>query len=184
MFQADENLGRLRTTEAGGDTDGDGDKDEILAFGGRSLSIRNAAGGLVWDSGNELELVTAVALPDAFNSNNDANDSADSRSDDKGPEAEGVEVGLFRGRRYAFAGLERTGGIVVYDVTDPRAPFFVQYLNTRRFDGDAEAGTAGDLAPEGLLYIPREESPVPRALLVVGNEVSGTVSIYSIKPRK
>lgn len=182
-LQEDEALGRLRTTTAGGDTDGDGRNEEIHTFGARSFSIRNAAGDLIWDSGNEMELITAVALPDFFNSSNDDNDSADSRSDDKGPEPEGVALGLFRGRQYAFFGLERVGGVMVYDVTDPRAPFFVQYVNPRRFDGDAEAGTAGDLGPEGLVYIPREQSPIPRALLAVGNEVSGTVTIYSIKPK-
>jgi 2',3'-cyclic-nucleotide 2'-phosphodiesterase/3'-nucleotidase/5'-nucleotidase len=182
-LQENEALGRLRTTTANGDTDGDGRNEEIYTFGARSFSIRNAAGDLIWDSGNELELITAAALPDVFNSSNDANDSADSRSDDKGPEPEGLALGLFRGRQYAFIGLERIGGVMVYDVTNPRAPFFVQYVNPRRFDGDAEAGTAGDLGPEGVLYIPRDQSPIGRALLVVGNEISGTVTIYSIKPR-
>jgi DNA-binding beta-propeller fold protein YncE len=180
-LQKNEALGRLRTTTAGGDTDGDGDNDEILSFGARSFSIRNAVGDLIWDSGNEIELITAAALPGGFNSNNDENDSVDSRSDDKGPEPEGVAVGSFRGRQYAFVGLERIGGVMVYDVTDPRAPFFVQYVNPRRFEGDAEAGTAGDLGPEGVLFIPREQSPIPRGLLVTGNEISGTVTIYSIK---
>jgi 2',3'-cyclic-nucleotide 2'-phosphodiesterase/3'-nucleotidase/5'-nucleotidase len=187
FLQDSAELGRLRTTEAGGgaggDRDQDGDNDEILTFGARSFSIRDAAGNLVWDSGNEIELITAAALSDQFNSTNDENGSADSRSDDKGPEPEGLALGRFRGRTYAFVGLERIGGVLAYDVTDPRAPFFVQYVNNRRFDGDAETGTAGDLGPEGLIYIPREESPIPRALLVVANEISGTVTIYSIKPR-
>lgn len=182
-LQENESLGRLRTTTAGGDTDGDGRNEEIHTFGARSFSIRNAAGNLIWDSGNELELITAAALPDFFNSGNDENGSADSRSDDKGPEPEGVDLGSFRGRQYAFIGLERIGGVMVYDVTDPRAPFFVQYVNPRRFDGDPEAGTAGDLGPEGVLYIPRDQSPIGRALLAVGNEISGTVTLYSIKPK-
>jgi 2',3'-cyclic-nucleotide 2'-phosphodiesterase/3'-nucleotidase/5'-nucleotidase len=182
-LQEDATLGRLRTTTASGDLDGDGRHDEIHTFGARSFSIRDAAGALVWDSGNELELIAAAALPDVFNSTNDENGSADSRSDDKGPEPEGVAVGAFRGRRYAFVGLERIGGVMVYDITNPRAPFFVQYVNPRRFDGDAEAGTAGDLGPEGLLYIPREQSPIARPLVVVGNEISGTVTLYSLRPK-
>jgi hypothetical protein len=182
-LQENELLGRLRTTTAGGDTDGDGENEEIHTFGARSFSIRDATGALVWDSGNELELLTAAALPGVFNSTNDENGSADTRSDDKGPEPEGVALGLYRGRMYAFIGLERIGGVMVYDVTNPHAPFFVQYVNPRHFDGDAEAGSAGDLGPEGLVYIPRDKSPIPRALLVVGNEISGTVTIYSIKPR-
>lgn len=182
-LQEDETLGRLRTTSASGDLDGDGDFDEIHTFGARSFSIRNGAGELVWDSGDDLELITAAALPDGFNSTNDENGTFDERSDDKGPEPEGVALGVFRGRTYAFVGLERTGGIAVFDVSNPLAPTFVRYVNTRDFGGDAEAGTAGDLGPEGLLFIPRSASPIPRALLVAANEVSGTVTIYSIKPR-
>lgn len=43
-------------------------------------------------------------------------------------------------------GLERMGGIMVYDVTFPWHPFFVQYITTRDF--------GGDLAPEGIIFIP------------------------------
>lgn len=185
-LQEDAELGRLRTTEAGGtlaDTDGDGDVDRILAFGSRSFSIRTAAGELVYDSGSDFELITAAAANADFNSTNDENGTFDARSDDKGPEPEGVALGAFRGRQYAFIGLERLGGVMVYDVTNPRAPFFVQFVNNRDFAGDAEAGTARDLGPEGLLFIPRSDSPIPRALLVVANEVSGTVTLYSVKPR-
>ena len=36
-------------------------------------------------------------------------------------------------RRYAFVGLERDSGIVVFDVTTPAAPAFVTYVNNRKF---------------------------------------------------
>lgn len=83
----------------------------------------------------------------------DENGSFDARSDDKGPEPEAVTVGEIDGAAYAFIGLERIGGIMVYDVSDPGAPVFAQYINNRDFTGDAEAGTAGDLGPEGLRFI-------------------------------
>ena len=87
---------------------------------------------------------------------------------------------LLTGRTYVFIGLERMGGIMVYDITDPRRPDFVEYVNNRDFSGDPEAGTAGDLAPEGLIVVSAKDSPTHKPLLVVANEVSGTTSVYAI----
>jgi len=180
FLQDQNNLGRLKTTTATGDTDGDGDVDAIYAYGARSFSIRDAHGKLVFDSGDDFERITASLLPADFNSNDDENDSFDARSDDKGPEPEYVVVGKIAGRSYAFIGLERVGGIMVYDVTKPRAAEFVDYLNSRDFSGDPESGTAGDLSPEGLAFIKAKDSPTGNALLAVGFEVSGTVGIFEI----
>ncbi|MEB3225017.1 MAG: choice-of-anchor I family protein, partial [Synechococcus sp.] len=173
-------LGRLKVMNNMGDIDGDGDYDALYAFGARSFSIWNSAGELVFDSGKDLEMRTAAVYPDDFNSTNDENGSFDDRSDDKGPEPEGVTVGQIGDRHYAFIGLERVGGVMVYDVTNPVAPSFVTYANARDFAGDAEAGTAGDLGPEGLLFIPATDSPNGENLLVVTNEVSGSTSIFQI----
>lgn len=179
-LQQEENLGRLKTTTASGDTDGDGHFEKVFSYGGRSYSIWDARGRIVFDSGSQIERVTANLIPDDFNSNNDENDSFDSRSDDKGPEPEGVTVGRVGARTYAFVGLERVGGVVVVDVSYPTAPRFVEYVNNRDFTGDAELGTAGDLGPEGLLFIRRRVSPINAPLLVVTNEVSGTTTIYKV----
>ena len=172
-------LGRLNVTTANGDRDGDGDFDRLFAFGARSFSIRSETGALVFDSGSQFERITAQAFPNFFNSDNNAN-TFDTRSDNKGPEPEGVTVGELFGRTYAFIGLERIGGVMVYDVTDPSSPRFVQYINNRNFSGDVKAGTAGDLGPEGLLFIPGSDSPTHEPLLVVANEVSGTTTLYEI----
>jgi DNA-binding beta-propeller fold protein YncE len=179
-LQEDEAIGRLTVTTALGDTDGDGDFDKLFALGGRSFSIWDERGHLVFDSGDALERITAEAFPDEFNSTNDENGTFDNRSDNKGPEPEGVAIGELRGRTYAFIGLERIGGVAVYDITDPRSPEFVQYINNRDFSGDAEAFTAGDLGPEGIEFIPALESPTHRPMLAVGNEVSGTTTLYEI----
>lgn len=179
-LQLEENLGRLNSTLATGDLDGDGDFDRLFAYGARSFSIWSDTGKLVFDSGAEFEQITANLIPDAFNSTNDENDSFDNRSDDKGPEPEGVVLGEIDGRTYAFIGLERVGGIIVYDISRPRNPTFVQYINSRDFTGDAEAGTAGDLAPEGLLFIDAYDSPNGYPLLVVSYEVSGSVAVFQI----
>ena len=181
-LQADENLGRLNVTTTQGDADGDGDYDALYAFGGRSFSILDArTGRRVFDSGSGLERLLAHIHPADFNSDNAENDSFDSRSDNKGPEPEGVAVAELGGRVFAFVGLERDSGIVVADVSDPAAPRFVQYATHRDFSGDPEAGTAGDLGPEGLLFIPAADSPSGEPLLVVGNEVSGTTTVWAIR---
>jgi hypothetical protein len=180
QLKSNARLGRLTVTRSNGDLDGDGDFDRLFVFGGRSFSIWTASGQQVFDSGDQFEQITAQALPLSFNSNNDANNSFDTRSDNKGPEPEGLAVGEMFGRTYAFIGLERIGGVMVYEITNPFNPRFVQYVNPRDFSGDAAAGTAGDLGPEGVLFIPANDSPSHRPLLVVTNEVSGTTTIYQI----
>ena len=180
QLQKPENLGRLKVTNTLGDTDGDGDFDQLFAFGGRSFSILDEDGNFVFDSGDDFERITALFLPEEFNSTNDENGSFDNRSDDKGPEPEGVVVGIVDERSYAFIGLERIGGVMVYDVTNPNQTFFVQYINTRDFSGDAVAGTAGDLGPEGLTFISAEDSPNGEPLLAVSNEVSGSTTLFAI----
>jgi DNA-binding beta-propeller fold protein YncE len=181
-LQEDENLGRLDITTTLGDTDRDGDFDELYAYGARSFSIWDEDGKLVWDSGDQFEQKLADLLPDDFNSTNDENDSFDSRSDAKGPEPEGVTIGAIGNKVFAFIGLERVGGVMVYDVTDPTNPTFASYTNNRDFSGDAEAGTAGDLGPEGLLFISRQDSPTGKNLVVATNEVSGTTTVYETVP--
>lgn len=179
-LQQNANLGRLKITNTAGDADGDGDYDRLFTFGGRSFSIWTTSGHRVFDSGDAIERVTAAAFPADFNSDNEENDSFDSRSDDKGPEVEGLAVGTVGGHVYAFVGLERIGGVVVYDVTIPFLPRFVQYVNTRDFQGDPETGTAGDLGPEGVHFIKAQDSPNGRPLLVTANEISGTTRLFEI----
>ena len=179
-LQEDENLGRLRVTTAGADTDDDGDVDQLRSFGGRSFSIWTAQGQLIHDSGRDFERILGRHDAANFNSDNTENDSFDSRSDDKGPEPEALALGTIDQRVYAFVGLERQGGIFAYDVTDPLAVELAAYANTRIFSGDAEAGTAGDLGPEGLLFIPASQSPNGQDLLVSANEISGTIAIFRV----
>ena len=169
----DENLGRLKTTSVDGDLDGDGDIDQIHSYGARSFSIWDENGNLLFDSGSDFARITADVSPELFN-------GGDKRSDDKGAEPEGITIGKAYGRTFAFIGLERTSGIMVYDITNPRAPRFVQYINNQRVEGDVDEGTAGDVSPEGLLFIPRGQSPINKPLLVVTNEVSGSTTLYAV----
>lgn len=179
-LQLEENLGRLKITSTLGDTDNDGDFDELYSYGARSFSIRDIQGNLVFDSGDELEQITAAIYPDDFNSSDEENNSFDDRSDDKGPEPEGVVIGRVLLKPYLFLGLERIGGIMVYDVSNPSSPSFVQYINTRDFSGDPLNDTAGDLSPEGLKFIPAWESPNHKPLLVASYEISGSTRVFEI----
>ena len=189
-LQNDAQLGDLATPITLGDTDDDGEVEELYAYGARSFSIWNPAnfdGGtaLVYDSGDFIEQETARAFPDHFNANNDEN-TLDDRSDNKGPEPEAVAVGEVNGSTYAFVGLERISGIMVFDISDPSNVDFLQYINNRDFSiDDIEGsvtgdGAVGDIGPESIVFIPAADNPNSSTdLLAVSNEVSGTVSLYT-----
>jgi DNA-binding beta-propeller fold protein YncE len=174
--------GRLGVTRSLGDTDGDGDWDRLYAFGGRSFSIWDTDGNLVFDSGDALERITAARYPTFFNASN-SNNTFDDRSDNKGPEPEGLVIAELNGRTYVFIGLERTGGVVTYDISDPRNPVYVDYTNNRNFSGNIQQFTAGDLGPEGLAFVSARSSPTGRPMLIVGNEISGSTTFYDISVR-
>ncbi len=173
----DSNLGRLRITQfPGGQRTGKnaaGQCNELVSFGARSFSIWDTDLNRVFDSGDQFERLTQNLPNVPFNASND-NATLDDRSPAKGPEPEGVAVARLGSRTYAFIGLERVGGIMVYDVTQPRAPQFVHYTNSRN-------GMDGDRGPEGVLVIPAQDSPDGTPWLVVGHETSGTTVIYRIQ---
>jgi len=176
-LQASAALGRLTVTRTAGDTDGDGDFDEIHVFGARSFSIWTTNGELVWDSGDQLEQFFANPVngyTTIFNTNHEEL-ARDNRSDNKGPEPEGLAVGKIGGRSFAFVALERVGGVMAYDVTDPYAPTFAAYVNTR-----SVTEQRGDLGAEGVEFVPADESPNGKPLVLVGNEVSRTVTVFQV----
>ncbi|MBO2009838.1 choice-of-anchor I family protein [Hymenobacter negativus] len=172
-------LGRLNVTNKLGDTDGDGDFDQIYAYGGRSFSILNAGtGALVHDSGDLFEHLTSTdpTFGSIFNaSNTTGNPVRKNRSDDKGPEPEGTTIGMIRDTVYAFVSLERQGGVLIMNVNDPANPRLVQYINNRSLTTGA-----GDQGPEGLVFVSAANSPTGSPLLLLANEVSSTVSVYQI----
>lgn len=192
----DAQLGRLRITSTpNGGYDGKNGSNEcevLYSYGARSFTIWNADMMLAFDSGDDFEQITAALYPANFNASNSNND-LDSRSAAKGPEPEGVAIGEVDGATYAFIGLERVGGVMIYDITDPAAASYVAYANNRDFTilpgtppaaGTASAvpggSDAGDLGPEGLTFIPATASPNGYPLLVVGNEISGTTTIFRV----
>jgi hypothetical protein len=216
--KANKNLGRLSVNSSLGFklVYGKPVYDRLYVYGARSFSIFTNDGTLVYDSANEFESIIADKASkgelakwafNATNSNNfagpdpgESNITFDSRSDDKGPEPEGVVVGRVGDRTYAFIGLERIGGVMIYDVTNPQQPLYVDYINgkdIRNFDepvcstvnatGGCSNGVpnpkAGDLGPEGLAFVAATDSPNGKPLLVVGNEISGSTRIYEIVPK-
>lgn len=178
-LQKVENLGRLKVTTTLGKNKDTGTYDELYAFGGRGFSIFDASGNRVFNSDSQFEEILATIPGVMFNSDHTAN-KLDDRSDDKGPEPEGLAIGQIGDRTYAFIGLERVCGVMVYDITDPAAAKFEAYINNRDFTADTTTPAAGDLGPEGLAFIPAKDSPNGKPLLVVGNEVSGTTTVYEI----
>lgn len=154
-LKGDASMGRLNINTKMGDTDGDGDFDELVSFGARSFSIWNGSTGqMVFDSKNDLDKrAKELGVYD------------DKRSDDKSVEPESVVVVKMGTKNILFVGLERADALMVYDVTNPVSPVFLKSLKT----GDA---------PEGLLFIPADKSPTKRSLVVVSSEGDGTVKIF------
>jgi hypothetical protein len=174
------NMGRLNVTTATGLRADGSCYEDIYAYGARSFAIWTADMTQVFDSGAAFEKHIAEVNPTNFNANHTAN-AADARSDDKGPEPEALAVAKLFGRTYAFIGLERIGGVMIYDITNPYAPGFVQYFNYRDFTAAPGTPAALDLGPEGIAVIAPEASPIPGVpLLVVANEVSGTTTVFRI----
>jgi hypothetical protein len=172
-------LGRLQIRKDLGDLDGDGDVDRIVSYGGRSFTIWAADGSRVWDSGDLLEQVTAATYPLYFNASH-TNNTRDNRSRSKGPEPEGVTIGVVGGRQYIFGVAERIGGLFAFCVDDPTSPTFEGYLNSRNFAALPSSGNAGDLGSEGVCFVPAAHSPNGQPLVLVANEVSGTLSVFQV----
>lgn len=166
-------------------------KDRIHLLGGRSFSIYEADDlTRVYNSGSDFEKITARIFPDFFNTNNDEDkgaDELDARSNKKGPEPENVEVLKIKDKTYAIIGLERISGIMIYDISNPTQPVYKDYFNNRIFIKSVEKGEKvdlserGNIAPEGLCAIEAQDSPTGKPIVLVANEVSGTVQVIEFK---
>lgn len=168
IASAYENDNDLKVMTDLGDTDGDGDYDKLYTYGGRSFSIWDAEGDLVWDSGDAISKKVAELQPALFNQDEG---EMDGRSGNKGAEPEALTVGTIGDKTYAFVGLERQNAIIIYDITNPTAPSYVNYIITEE---------NGDISPEGMKFIPASESPNGKNLLLVAFEVSGSTVVYEI----
>lgn len=179
-------LGRAKVNPNNGDRDGDGDIDVIHLRGANSMTMyRN--GVPLWDSGDLLDQIQINAFGVA-NINGSHSLSADKltmnyvgqdRSDDKGSEPEGVAVGKVGERRIAILGLERMSALVLFDITNPSAPIFQEWLQML----PTRATPAKDVkywSPEGVIFVPADKSPSGKALIITSYELSGSLSIHEI----
>ena len=172
--RSDAQLGRLNISRINGDTDADGKIDDPTMIGTRSMSIwEETETGLVRVSDTGSFFETYISL-------NDPTGWVDSRSDDKGPEPEGLTLGSINGVPYAFISMERTGSIFMFDITDPTSPSFVGYIRLA-------SGATTPLRPEGMLFVSAVDSPNGKNLLIVGYEGDGTaaterVAVYEVVP--
>lgn len=180
-------LGRLRSAFYEGDYDYDGFYDELFCLGGRSFSIYDTAMNLIYDSGSEFEKRTFAYyndtnsnhfVPDAFNSDNEDGAEADfkSRSDNKGPEPEAVKAHVIGDSVYAFIALERVGGVMVYNITDPANTHFVTYNNSRDYVNET-----GDVGPEYMTIIPGAQNTSGKDVVVVAHERSATLAFFGVE---
>jgi len=173
----DNDIGRLKVTTVKGDKNNDGQYESLYAYGARSFTIWDSNGLVVFDSGDQIARVTASVHGNAFNNNEDEN-KGDTRSDDKGAEPEALTLGKVGDRLFAFVGLERMGTIMVFDITNPYDVKFQDYFYNRGLEPSADI--SGDLAPEGMTFVPAAQSATNEALLIVGNEISGSIAVWEI----
>ncbi|XQF92805.1 choice-of-anchor I family protein [Pseudoalteromonas espejiana] len=173
----DNDIGRLKVSTVKGDTNNDGQYESLYAYGARSFTIWDSNGLVVFDSGDDIGRITASVHGEAFNNNEDENEG-DTRSDDKGAEPEALTIGSIGERTFAFIGLERMGGIMVYDITNPYDVQFEDYFYNRGVIEGADI--TGDLAPEGMVFVPAEQSATEKPLLIIGNEISGSIAVWQI----
>lgn len=191
-------LGRLKVTTALGDSDNDGTYEALYAYGARSFSIWDQNINLVYDSGDDFGKISASILGNNFNSNHTEN-KGDNRSDDKGGEPEAITIGKINDRTYGFIASERSGNLFIYDISNPFDVHFSAFYNNRDFNIDYELDddldnpcdesegmdcsmieSAGDLGPESIKFVSSEQSPNGMPLLIIGNEVSGSVTVYQV----
>lgn len=153
------------------DYDGLNSENDYL-FGGRSMTIFKVDDESlkeVYTSNDDFEAIVAKYLGNSSESN-----IIDNISGKKGSEAKSITTGTVNNNDYAFVGLEKVGGVIVYDITEPEKSHFVNYINSRNFSNDIE----DDILPKGLVFI-ESDGKIP-ARLVSAYEESDRVGVYDI----
>lgn len=177
ILKANNNAGRMRITNNNGNIDGDAALEELYCLGTRSFSIFNAdTKTLIYDSGDDFERYTALtpSISNLFNADHSDNIKK-GRSRAKGPEPEGITLAQLNNQTFAFITLERLGGVMVYDITNPNDVKFVDYKNSRNV-----SAYGGDNGPEGVLFIKSENTTTGKNYIAVANEISGTISLFEV----
>lgn len=188
VLKTDAELGRSKVNPNIGDADGDGKYEQFFLLGSRSMSIFKD-GKRIYDSAALLEELQIEQFGVAnINGSHSLTAStisykAQDRSDDKGPEPEGVAVGMVGSSRVAVLGLERMSALVFFDITNPEEPEVIQWEQLMPTNTTATSNLfKGDKwSPEGIVFIPANKSPNKKALVITSYELSGTISIHQIE---
>ena len=157
----------LEITALAGDTDGDGDFDQLFAFGGRSFSIFDTDGNRIFNSSDaietNLEAILASDFPENFN---------EGRSDDAGPEPAFVETGVIDGELFVFVGLERSAAVMAFKIEDPTEDGGIEFVDLLSFPIPDLGGDDIDdfIDVEGLTFISAEDSPTGGPVLLASDE--------------
>ncbi len=164
-LQDNDRLGRLKTTTANGDIDGDGRHERIYSYGARSMSIWDADGKLVGDTGDIIEQVIADQFPARWQ---------EGRADDKGPEPEAIKLFALDDWMYALVGLERTSGFMLFDITDPNQPLYMDYI-FNEFDVGLEG------IDVSIMQAFSDGGVSAWGWLAIASEVSATTTFYRMQ---
>ena len=172
----DISIGNLEVSATIGDTDGDGDLDQLAVFGGRSFSILDENGNTVFESGDALESILGERFPLFLDD--------EGRADDAGPEPESVTVGVVNGETILFVGLERSAGVIAFALTldaegaiDAEFRGFIAINNGAGLPfGDEDVFSS----PEGIAFVPAAFSPTGQDALLVADEGLGRTFAFNL----
>ena len=182
-------LGRLNILTDQG-KGGNGTIETPTALGTRSFTIWNSeTGALVFDSASMIEEYVLANDIASFNINSGDTAAFDTRSDDKGPEPEGITFGSIDGRDYLFVIAERQNGIFQFDITSLASVSITGYFNTVTSTFDSGGAF---VSPETIQFIAAGSNPTGQNLLLVGYEgitndsgittTQGSMAIYTVVP--
>ena len=88
----------------------------------------------------------------------------------------------------AFVGLERTGGIMTFDISTPASTTFQDFLNVRNWrTSAADQSTYTDEltynlndGPESLIFIPATDSPIGTEMLLAATPLAARLTAYAV----
>lgn len=167
-----EGIAGLRVCAHSGVTGAAGVLDRPVMLGTRSLSVWDGETlERIGDTGSAFEEWVGAHWPEWFNRSFGETSAVDARSEQRGPEPEGVTIGVIGDAVYAFVSLERPGAVAIVDVTSPREPRVVA------MEMGAAVGLEG---PEGMAFVPARVSPTNEPLLLVAYEATGHLAVYRV----
>jgi YVTN family beta-propeller protein len=168
-------LGRLKITSTEGLSQKGDCYEELVGYGGRSFSIMDTKGKVVYDSMDIMEAALASGFPGQHNSEGHLDDM-DDRSDDKGIEPEGLKLVKVGDKVLAIVAGERPSVIYIFDITDPAD--VVYHSVNGLYDCETGDSLLGD--PEGMDVISDFSSSVKGDILLVGGAYSNTLTLFEI----